>query len=784
MKKIISFFTIISLILAFSLNGKGQINRTINTKVADALAQVPTIDDTRLNALMSEMAALKEEGFALFVAKIVPAGTGDDVAARFVVASLAKYVSQYGKLEDKLMVERGLQRALLATSDKDVQSFYLSQLYFVATDLSVGLLSLYLPDEKLCDASVKVLLAIGSPSAGYAMLKDLDKAQGIPALALAKAVGDLKVETANPVLVAKLGSADPKLQRVILASLAQIAANESFSVLTGKASKAKYLYEPTGIVSSLITYADRLGKKGELALCEKTLSVLLANCKETNQLQYRSATLAIKAKYRGMESLPLLLKEFDNSDKAYRAGVMNLAAKMTDISAIRQWLSKSTKVSSEKKAEIVEMLGRSGNKTILPAFGLLLSDLSAEVRVASVDAIANIREEEAVKVLEDHLIKGLDAAATAKALSRRLDDNHIYRLCGALDDAPKAAKVEIIRLIGSKAAKHCFGKIFACTSDADQEVSLAAFGALKNLSSEEDTAQLLDLLRKATSKEQISAVQLALVHASAGMNNEKTSQFISQLNQIADPGRTLGIYASLAGREALKKVVDSFESTDHAIQEAAFTALVKWRNTDAADALYQICAANPSYQAKAYKGFVDLVAHSALPDDQKLLQYRKVMPLAANKEQKLMVVGRLGDLKTFPALLFISNFLDDKDLQAEATSSAMSVALPGSGKTVGLTGELVKDILNKSVGLISGPESDYDKEKVRKYLASMPDEKGYVPMFNGKDLTGWKGLVGNPITRAKMTAKELAAKQVEADAKAAKKLECKRQFYRLQRCGR
>ena len=42
----------------------------------------------------------------------------------------------------------------------------------------------------------------------------------------------------------------------------------------------------------------------------------------------------------------------------------------------------------------------------------------------------------------------------------------------------------------------------------------------------------------------------------------------------------------------------------------------------------------------------------------------KVMPLAANKEQKLMVVDRLGDLKTFPALLYVANFLDDKDLQS------------------------------------------------------------------------------------------------------------------------
>ena len=36
-------------------------------------------------------------------------------------------------------------------------------------------------------------------------------------------------------------------------------------------------------------------------------------------------------------------------------------------------------------------------------------------------------------------------------------------------------------------------------------------------------------------------------------------------------------------------------------------------------------------------------------------------------------------------------------------------------------------------------------------------------MFNGKDLSGWKGLVEDPIARAKMKPAELAKKQVVAD---------------------
>ncbi len=48
--------------------------------------------------------------------------------------------------------------------------------------------------------------------------------------------------------------------------------------------------------------------------------------------------------------------------------------------------------------------------------------------------------------------------------------------------------------------------------------------------------------------------------------------------------------------------------------------------------------------------------------------------------------------------------------------------------------------------------------------AEMPQKEGFVPLFNGKDLKGWKGLVGDPIKRSKMDAKTLAEAQKKADA--------------------
>ncbi|MGQ9560285.1 MAG: 3-keto-disaccharide hydrolase [Candidatus Oleimicrobiaceae bacterium] len=63
-----------------------------------------------------------------------------------------------------------------------------------------------------------------------------------------------------------------------------------------------------------------------------------------------------------------------------------------------------------------------------------------------------------------------------------------------------------------------------------------------------------------------------------------------------------------------------------------------------------------------------------------------------------------------------------------------------------------------------GEEVWYRNIKIR----PLPDEpnvppEGFVALFNGTDLTGWKGLVGNPLSRAQMSSEELALAQAAAD---------------------
>ena len=158
-----------------------------------------------------------------------------------------------------------------------------------------------------------------------------------------------------------------------------------------------------------------------------------------------------------------------------------------------------------------------------------------------------------------------------------------------------------------------------------------------------------------------------------------------------------------------------------------------------------------------------MVRSADLPDDQKLLQYRKIMPFAASSEEKNSVISAIGNLKTFLSLIYLEQFLAEKELEQATAFSIMRIALPSNNENNGFSGKLVRNLLESAESKLGGEDSQYDKININKYLDEMPKGEGFVSMFNGKNLEGWQGLVGNPITRAKMSENELAEKQAEAD---------------------
>jgi hypothetical protein len=128
-----------------------------------------------------------------------------------------------------------------------------------------------------------------------------------------------------------------------------------------------------------------------------------------------------------------------------------------------------------------------------------------------------------------------------------------------------------------------------------------------------------------------------------------------------------------------------------------------------------------------------------------------------------MIIKSAGSIKTFLSLIFVADYLDTEGLIATASNTIIRIALPTPGKSNGLSGELVRDIVSRSINNLTGPDSQYIKIDVKEFLDNMPKGKGFESIFNGKDFTGWEGLVENPIVRSKMSKNTLKKAQIKAN---------------------
>ena len=147
---------------------------------------------------------------------------------------------------------------------------------------------------------------------------------------------------------------------------------------------------------------------------------------------------------------------------------------------------------------------------------------------------------------------------------------------------------------------------------------------------------------------------------------------------------------------------------------------------------------------------------------QQLLDLQDQMAAAKNPVQQRNILSKADHLEGLGSLMFAGSFLGDKNLQKQAALITARIAL----KSKSISGKAVRDVLEKALPLISGTDSAILVNKLRAHLNAMPYDHGFVSLFNGKDLTGWKGLVGNPVSRSKMSEQELLLAEAAANTKA------------------
>lgn len=746
-----------------------QDNRTLDTKVADILAQLPTEDLEHSERLMQEVIELGENGILKFTDRLLPLGAGDDTKARYAINSLAIYSGGLQPAIENGVVENALLKALIKASDQEVKTFLVDKLIYCGTDTSVATLSDYLKNDAVYKPVLAALTSIGTEHAANAILDAANYAAGEKLADLLHALGTLEFTPSVDVIYSALSSSSKTVQQQALMALANIASPSSYEVLEKWAAKSNFQLDGSQSIIAFIHYGNTLQKNGNKALSNKVANTLLKECKSEDQLHFRSAGVHLLNKNEGSGANTILLKESRSNNTAYVGAVLDAAGEELSAAEVAKWAKQYRRASAETKPLLIRMLAKSKEEVVFQSVVLrAVKDKDVAVRIAGIKALSYQDKSKALPVLFSSLV----AAKSPKALLAieetllRLvsaEDNQL--LADQLATVGEEAKVVLVNVLSARDAREQFNTLLSLLEQGSEKVNTAVYQALPSISAEKDLAVLLGLLNKTDQENQIGNVQRALLQIVNNGNGKFSNTLYAAFDAASDKTKLLPVLASLSSEKALKLVSNQLTTGNDKEKVVALNALSNWKNNDAIPYLFQSVkkAKEGEIRNKSFGNYLTKVVRSNFPDDQKLLLIRKLMPEAQSIGEKQQVLRAARNVKTFLSLVFVSEYLKDEELVTTASNAAIAIALPTPGKNNGLSGEVVRDIVSRSVDNLTGPDSQYIKIDVREFLNNMSNDSGFLPIFNGKDFTGWEGLVQNPIARSKMSAKQLAREQAKAN---------------------
>ena len=783
MKRIYALITLLSLSLSLPSAAQAQEKRTVQTIVADVLAQMPADKQADYTKQIESLASTGEEGVTALVKMIQPPGGGDNAKVDYALGGLSHYVMGTGDETLRRATAKAYAKALGVTEETEARIFIVKQLQLLGKDESVDALAPYLNDESLSDPAARALATIGTEKAGQALKSALLRRTGTPKTQrdLVLALGEARIAGTEEVLKGLMtGGADEGLLKALFYALGRCGSQASLNELARAAGKSNYTSDKTGANEAYIALLKRLVEQGETRVAAKEAAGLLKKATKAGKTHTRSAALQILLSAEKEKGLKRTLAALKDPSQEYRNAALSYASGFAGAEVYVELIKTMAKARPEVKADVLNWLGREaadpGKKELirnlnirfdLPAKQVLADQLQSTdraVKQAAAWTLVGLGEASAIPALARLLCRSEEDIALGQQALISFNGAVVPDVVRVVSKAPDAGKMAVARILAARKASAHINTVLELIKSGAPDVRKAAYTALKDVVEEKDLTLLCGMLESAEA-EAVPPLQQAVIAAVSSLPAKERLAVVSRRMLQAGVAKKHLYYVVLsatADKEAPAMLINNFKQDEGAARNAAFEALLTWKGSGVEAELLSICkdASATAYFEPALNAYIRIVSNASLfTGENRYLNLRKAMEVAKTNEQKNTILRQLGRTGTFQALTYAGGFLDDKALQQTAAGAVMTLALNNAA----FTGTQARELLNKVAAVLDNPDAGYQRENIKKHLAEMPDEDGFVSLFNGKDLSGWKGLVQNPIARSKMKPGELAKEQAKAD---------------------
>ncbi len=742
-------------------------------KIAAWLRLLPASDETQADRIFGEMIQAIESGTPVvgqLASRLQPPGKGDDTLVRYALDGVVQAAAKKASAGLKGKMASEILTAVAAQPETQLKIFVLSEAGYLVEPGQIKLVEPYLPVPELADEAVRTLLRIKSPEVEKALLKAWPQAPLAARLSLLQGLGEVRSKKAVPLIKPLAVAGDPKVRLMALSALAEIAdpATEPlFSELPALSTEE----EKRQTINLYLHFARRLSEDGQkdraLAIARRACRALVGEEEEAQ----RSEALSLVAEILQEKSLPDIMKAATDENKQYRATALCLARKFDRLELTPDWLealkqAESAAGGTGAMADLIYFLGEREDRTVLPEVTRFLGSQDQNVRQAAIRSSFRLGGKEILGELRPLLAKSsADAQLILDLVATLKPEDYMGQLIKIYPDLPEASKLVVLNAVRDKMTPAWKEIISGEIDSPSAEISRAAAASLSSVCLEGDLPWLLEKYAVLEDAAVATGFQGAIRSVMGNINDERKrlNYLLTSINKSKGKARAslIRLLPLAGGQEGLKSVMAFMSDKDPEIRAAAVFALTSWPGFEATPQLITLLSSTQDRKVRylACQGLVRLVKEPRASASEKLNVLGQMKPLVSYPDEKGLLLAGWASLREVQALEEIAGFFEDESLKERAALSACRLARPQAGEE-GLKGWTTIWILKKALLLL---DDELEIQETENYLDNLLQQEGFGPLFNRKDLYGWKGLVADPVKRARMSQEELAAAQKKAD---------------------
>ncbi|HSA95528.1 MAG TPA: DUF1080 domain-containing protein, partial [Acidobacteriota bacterium] len=166
------------------------------------------------------------------------------------------------------------------------------------------------------------------------------------------------------------------------------------------------------------------------------------------------------------------------------------------------------------------------------------------------------------------------------------------------------------------------------------------------------------------------------------------------------------------------------------------------------------------FRLLALDGYVRLVGRANIPGPRKAGLFADLLARPFDDADKKAVVTGLAAVREPESLRLLGGLLENPALRDTAATALLELASEQSPQERWLSGHEAYSVLRRVEASLADPA---ERERAAGTIDARLRQGGFVALFDGRSLAGWKGLAADPPARAKMTPAELLKAKAEAD---------------------